>query len=112
MSFEFRMPDVGEGIAEAEIVRWLVQKGEMVKLDQPIVGIETDKAVVEVPSPVAGVISGQGGAAGDTLHVGEILATFETDQAAPVARDVATEPGQKQPVAIPENGREQKTTQA
>jgi pyruvate dehydrogenase E2 component (dihydrolipoyllysine-residue acetyltransferase) len=82
MPYEFRMPDVGEGIAEAEIVRWLVGQGDTVRLDQPIVEIETDKAVVEVPSPVAGVVSRQGGNPGDMLHVGDVLAVFETEAGA------------------------------
>jgi len=81
MPYEFRLPDVGEGIAEAEIVRWLVQPGERVGLDDPLVEIETDKAVVEVPAPVAGVVVSQGGSAGDTLHVGDLLAVLETESA-------------------------------
>src|SRR5712692_3198532 len=82
MPYEFRLPDVGEGIAEAEIVRWLVQPGERVGLDDPLVEIETDKAVVEVPSPVAGVVISQGGRAGDTLQVGDVLAVLDAAGAA------------------------------
>jgi len=77
MPYEFRLPDVGEGITEAEIVRWLVDEGAHVERDQPLVEIETDKAVVEVPSPVAGVITRHGGGDGDTLHVGDMLAVLE-----------------------------------
>jgi pyruvate dehydrogenase E2 component (dihydrolipoamide acetyltransferase) len=77
MAYTFRLPDVGEGIAEAEIVRWLVHEGEAVTLDQPLLEIQTDKAIVEVPAPVAGVIGRLGGAAGDILHVGELLVTIE-----------------------------------
>jgi pyruvate dehydrogenase E2 component (dihydrolipoamide acetyltransferase) len=94
MAYEFRLPDVGEGLAEAEIVRWLVQPGERVKLDDPLLEIETDKAIVEVPSPVAGTVVSYGGAPGDTLHVGEILAIIDRqDSASPVAA-VAPEPPQ------------------
>ncbi|MGC8489197.1 MAG: biotin/lipoyl-containing protein, partial [Clostridia bacterium] len=56
MAFEFKFPDVGEGITEGEIVRWLVAVGDTVALDQPLCEMQTDKAVVEIPSPRAGVI--------------------------------------------------------
>lgn len=74
---EFKFPDVGEGIAEGEIVRWLVAVGDRVKAHQPIVEMETDKAVVELPSPVSGVISELRGAVGDTIAVGTVLAVIE-----------------------------------
>ncbi len=51
MAYEFRLPDIGEGLTEAEVVRWLVDVGSEVDLDQPLVEVETDKAVVEIPSP-------------------------------------------------------------
>jgi biotin carboxyl carrier protein len=54
MSFDFYMPDIGEGVVEGEIVAWRVKEGDRVKLDQPIVEIMTDKATVELPSPRAG----------------------------------------------------------
>ena len=53
---EFKFPDVGEGITEGEIVKWLVKEGDFVKADQNIVQVETDKAVVDLPSPVSGKI--------------------------------------------------------
>ena len=56
MAFEFELPDVGEGVAEGEIVGWLVETGDTVTEDQPVVEVETDKAVVEVPSPVNGTV--------------------------------------------------------
>ena len=56
MAFEFRFPDVGEGIAEGEIVRWLVAEGDAVRADQTLVEVETDKAVVEIPSPRTGTL--------------------------------------------------------
>ena len=55
MALEFRFPDVGEGIHEGEIVRWLVKEGDRVRPDQPLVEVETDKAVVEIPAPRAGL---------------------------------------------------------
>ena len=73
MAKEFRLPDIGEGLTEAEIVRWLIPEGGTVKADQPVVEVETDKAVVEIPSPFAGVVLYHGGAEGQTLAVGEIL---------------------------------------
>lgn len=74
MALEFRFPDVGEGIAQGEIVRWLVAQGDEVRADQPLVEVETDKAVVEIPAPRAGTILRLPVAAGETIQVGEILA--------------------------------------
>lgn len=76
MALEFRLPDIGEGLAEAEIVRWLVDIGDPVELDAPMVEVETDKAVVEIPAPQAGVLIYQGGDPGDVIAVGEILAVI------------------------------------
>ncbi|MEM5802318.1 MAG: dihydrolipoamide acetyltransferase family protein [Candidatus Aenigmatarchaeota archaeon] len=76
MPFEFKFPDVGEGITEGEIVRWLVKEGEKVKSDQPIVEVETDKAIVELPSPRAGTILKLHHKVGDTIKVGEVLVTI------------------------------------
>lgn len=76
MAREFRLPDIGEGLTEAEIVRWLVAEGEEVQSDQPIVEVETDKAVVEIPSPYAGVVISHGGAEGEVIEVGEVLVTI------------------------------------
>ncbi|MEX1135161.1 MAG: dihydrolipoamide acetyltransferase family protein [Acidimicrobiia bacterium] len=73
MAKEFRLPDIGEGLTEAEIVRWLVAEGERVEADQPVVEVETDKAVVEIPSPYAGIVLHHGGAEGETLVVGSVL---------------------------------------
>src|SRR5689334_25089057 len=72
---EFTLPDLGEGLTEAEIVRWLVEVGEVVAVDQPVVEVETAKAVVEVPCPYGGVVTARFGAEGDTLAVGRPLVT-------------------------------------
>lgn len=81
MAKEFRLPDIGEGLAEAEIVRWLVEVGDVVTADQPIVEVETDKAVVEIPTPFAGSVLELGGAAGDVIEVGKILVVIgEADE--------------------------------
>lgn len=76
MAFEFRLPDIGEGLTEAEVVEWFVQPGQEVKLDQPLVQIETDKAVTDIPSPRAGVLLHQGAAAGSVVEVGDVLAVI------------------------------------
>ncbi|HEX6676587.1 MAG TPA: dihydrolipoamide acetyltransferase family protein [Actinomycetes bacterium] len=73
MASEFRLPDIGEGLTEAEVVRWHVSVGDTVVLDQPLVEVETDKAVVELPSPFAGTVLHRGAAEGETLRVGEIV---------------------------------------
>jgi pyruvate/2-oxoglutarate dehydrogenase complex dihydrolipoamide acyltransferase (E2) component len=70
---EFRLPDIGEGLTEAEIVRWLVEVGDTVTADQPIVEVETDKAVVEIPTPFAGTVVQLGGSAGEVVEVGNML---------------------------------------
>jgi len=75
---EFKLPDLGEGMQEAEIRRWLVKAGEAVKLDQPMVEVETDKAVVEIPSPIAATIAAIRVQAGDVAKLGEVLVTFAT----------------------------------
>jgi len=56
MAFEFKFPDIGEGLTEGEIVRWLVKEGDEVKEGQPLVEVETDKALAEIPSPRTGTI--------------------------------------------------------
>lgn len=75
---EFRLPDLGEGMQEAEIRRWLVKPGDSVKLDQPMVEVETDKAVVEIPSPVAGQIKELCVAEGTRAKLGDVLVLFDT----------------------------------
>jgi pyruvate dehydrogenase E2 component (dihydrolipoamide acetyltransferase) len=73
MALEFRFPDVGEGITEGEVVRWLVKEGETVRADQPLVEVETDKAVVEIPAPRAGTILRLAAGEGEKIRVGDIL---------------------------------------
>jgi len=78
---DFLLPDLGEGLTEGEIVRWLVALGDTVVVDQPVVEIETAKAIVEVPSPFAGVVTALHGAEGDEVQVGAPL--LSVDAAAP-----------------------------
>ncbi|MGH2507999.1 MAG: dihydrolipoamide acetyltransferase family protein [Ktedonobacteraceae bacterium] len=73
---ELKLADLGEGMHEAEIVEWLVQEGETVKLDQPVVRVETDKAIVEIPSPVAGRVSEVRFEPGQMVKVGEVLVVY------------------------------------
>ena len=79
MAREFLLPDIGEGLTEAEIVRWLVPEGGHVEADQPVVEVETDKAVVEIPSPYAGTVLRHGGAEGETIRVGSVLVVIGED---------------------------------
>jgi len=82
MRTEFRLPDIGEGLAEAEVIRWLVGPGERVAEDQPVVELQTDKAAVELPSPAAGVLVEQLAAEGDTVRVGAVLFALDMGPAA------------------------------
>ncbi len=75
--FEFRLPDLGEGIHEGEIIKWHVKVGELIKADDPLVDVETDKAAVTIPSPVGGRIVRLGGEVGDTVIVGEVVAVID-----------------------------------
>lgn len=76
MPLDFKFPDVGEGTTEGTLVKWLVQEGSPIKADQPIAEIETDKAVVEIPSPKTGVILKLYGKPGEVIKVGNVLATI------------------------------------
>jgi pyruvate dehydrogenase E2 component (dihydrolipoamide acetyltransferase) len=76
---EFLFPDLGEGVTEGEIKKWLVKEGDAVKKDQSIAEVETDKAVVEMPSPVAGKIAKVNFPEGGIVKVGEVLATIEEE---------------------------------
>jgi pyruvate dehydrogenase E2 component (dihydrolipoamide acetyltransferase) len=88
----FQLPDLGEGLKEAEIVAWHVAEGDHVVADQPLVAVETDKAVVEVPSPHAGRIARLHAKAGDIVPIGAPLVDFEEEAA--VAADKGTVVGE------------------
>jgi pyruvate dehydrogenase E2 component (dihydrolipoamide acetyltransferase) len=81
-TIEFKLPDIGEGIAEGEIVKWLVKPGEAVKEHQAIVEVMTDKATVEVPAPAGGTITALKAKEGDTVPVGSVIFVLETAGAA------------------------------
>ena len=108
--FEFILPDLGEGIHEGEILKWYVEVGETIAEDDPLVEVETDKAAVTIPSPVAGVIARQGGKVGDIINVGEVVVVIDTGDgvaveapSAPVdsAVDLPVEKASAPAVAVP-----------
>ncbi len=84
MVYEFKFPDVGEGISEGDIVKWLVKEGDLVKQDQTLAKVETDKAIVEISSPKEGKILKLHVKEGETIKVGSVLVTFEGE--GPVAK--------------------------
>jgi len=96
LTIELRLPDVGEGVAEGEIVRWLVAEGAMVKEDDLLVEILTDKANIEIPSPVAGVLTRILAAPGQIVKVGAAIALIEASGAVPAS------PPARQGAAAPE----------
>ena len=73
MAFEFKLPDLGEGLTEGEIVKWMVRTGDPIEEGQVFVQVETDKAVIEIPSPKKGVVLKLGAAEGDTVQVGSVI---------------------------------------
>jgi len=113
MAYEFKLPDLGEGLTEGEVARWLVTEGQEVAEDDPLVEIQTDKATVEIPSPAAGLVSRIYVAEGEVVPVGTVLvaiggdassesaaaerpvavATVERARATPLVRKVAQELG-------------------
>src|SRR5688500_18110336 len=77
--YEFKLPDIGEGIAEAEIVAWHVKVGDRVEEDQQLADMMTDKATVEMETPVAGKVIELAGEVGDQIPIGSVLAVIETE---------------------------------
>src|SRR5919204_1133797 len=110
---QFMLPDLGEGLEEAEIVTWHVNEGDHVVADQPLVSVETDKAVVEVPSPQSGRVARLFGSKGDFVKVGAPLVEFaegeqqdtgtvvgELDHAKPAAGVPSAEPARGPTVQV------------
>ena len=79
-----KMPDIGEGIVEVELVAWHVKPGDVVREDQVVADVMTDKATVEIPSPVKGVVQRLGAEAGTVMRVGSALIEIAIEGAAPV----------------------------
>ncbi|HUZ82905.1 MAG TPA: dihydrolipoamide acetyltransferase family protein [Gaiellaceae bacterium] len=86
MSYEFKLPDLGEGLTEGEVARWLVVQGDEIAEDQPLVEIQTDKTTVEIPSPAAGTVTSILVAEGEVVPVGTVLVVIGGDAAAPSTR--------------------------
>lgn len=97
----FNLPDLGEGLAEAEIVAWHVNVGDHVVTDQPLVAVETDKAVVEIPSPHSGRVTRLCAGVGDRVEVGAPLVEFEAAGAQADTGTVVGEVGAAEPTTIP-----------
>jgi pyruvate dehydrogenase E2 component (dihydrolipoamide acetyltransferase) len=91
MRYIFKFPDIGEGLTEGIIIEWYVDKGNAVKVGQPLVKMETDKVVTDIPSPREGVVAARYGKVGETIHVGETLVEIEIEGVA-AAETSATEP--------------------
>ncbi|MGC4408200.1 2-oxo acid dehydrogenase subunit E2 [Rhizobium rosettiformans] len=104
--FTIKMPDVGEGVAEAELVEWMVKIGDHVREDMMVAAVMTDKATVEIPTPVSGTVLWLGGDVGDTIAVKAPLIRIATDSAgdepaAPETSDIPTPPPQESTTAEP-----------
>lgn len=97
--FVFKLPDIGEGIAEAEIVAWHVAVGDRIEEDQPLADMMTDKATVEMESPVAGIVTAVAGEAGDVIAIGSMLVEIQTETEGDAA-DEAREYGKAEPEAV------------
>ena len=91
-TYEFKLPDIGEGIAEAEIVAWHVKVGDTVEEDQQLADMMTDKATVEMETPVGGKVVKLAGEVGDLIPIGSVLAVIETDAAAAEDKPAAAAP--------------------
>ena len=83
--YEFKLPDLGEGIQEGEILKWHVAEGDEIAMDAPLVDVETDKAAVTIPSPAAGKVTNLAGGVGDIVNVGQIVAVISDGKETPAA---------------------------
>ena len=106
--YEFKLPDIGEGVVEGEVVEWMVSVGDSIKEDDPILSVMTDKATVEIPSPVNGVVSKIIGEPGDILPVGEVCIEFEVDGDG----NASATPAAKQEEVVKETPKVEKVTKA
>ena len=100
--YSFKLPDIGEGIAEAEIVAWHVKIGDMIAEDDPLCDMMTDKATVEMTAPVAGKIVEVAGEVGDQIAIGSVLVVFETEGQAAAEPVVEVAPNEVKPDPTPE----------
>lgn len=103
-----KLPDVGEGVAEAELTEWQVQPGQIVQEDDILATVMTDKAAVEIPSPVTGIVASLGGEVGDVLSVGAVLVTLEVEGDGNAAPEPEATQGSPEPEAVPDPEPEKK----
>src|SRR5579872_3276556 len=87
---QFKLPELGEGVHEGELVKWKVKVGDDVKYDQPLCEIMTDKATVEIPSAVQGKVGQLHVKEGDVVHVGQLMLSFEGSAAPAVEKSTST----------------------
>ena len=100
MAYEFRLPDLGEGLAEGEIARWLVEEGQEIAEDDPLVEVSTDKTTVEIPSPAGGTVTRILVREGDVVPVGTVLVVIG-DDGEPAKPDTAQRPAEPGPPLSP-----------
>ena len=100
--YEFKLPDIGEGVVEGEVVQWHVSVGDSVSEDDPIVDVMTDKATVTIPSPVNGVIASLRGEVGGMVAVGSTLVEFGSANGAPAAKPAEESEPEPEPEPVPE----------
>ena len=105
--YAFKLPDIGEGVVEGEVVEWMVSVGDVVKEDDPILSVMTDKATVEIPSPVDGKVNKIIGEPGDILPVGEVCIEFEVDGAGNASASAEEAEPKPEPVAEPTPAKEE-----
>ena len=114
MPQEFKLPDVGEGVAEGELLEWLVEPGDTVTEDQPVAEVETDKAAVDVPSPYNGTVKELRAEEGEMVPVGDVIMVYNVegeDDLADTSPSAAAETEEaSQPAA--ESEAEETTTEA
>ena len=113
--YDFKLPDIGEGVVEGEVVTWHVSVGDSVSEDDPIVDVMTDKATVTIPSPTDGTVLSLNGEVGDMIAVGSVLIEFDTDGTVSETPNDAEEPEvveeeepeeeEKPPTKVEKNGR-------
>ncbi|MBD3337303.1 MAG: biotin/lipoyl-binding protein [Candidatus Eisenbacteria bacterium] len=115
MTEDVKIPDIGENVESGEVVKILVSKGDTVEVDQPLIELETDKAVVEIPSPVAGKVSEILVQSGDTLEIGQVVAKIEKEdedseakEVEPKAKSTGGEEKKEKPPKEEEEGKEEK----
>ena len=111
MSYEFKLPDLGEGLTEGEIARWLVEEGQEVAEDAPLVEIATDKTTVEIPSPAGGTVSRILVSEGEIVPVGTVLVVIGGDGSEPEpprTHGVAVQPARRR-VRRPSCGRSRRS---